>query len=298
MHSRRSFLVYLASTLASLTTSGKFAFANQSLTSNFKGQDTFDKIVSKAESENWQASPIGDLVGKVARLLEGTPYVAKTLELAADREICSVNLTGLDCVTFYETSLAFARMIKKGKHRPADLLAQIQFMRYRDGSLSDFTSRLHYTSDWLIDNQRKGVVRVLTDLPGAEALKLNVSVMSSQPNLYPQLVAHRNLIAKINRQETLINTYALRFVPLDKLKEAEPELRTGDIVALCTSLPGEDVSHTGLVYCTEDGVRHFMDASSRKENMKVTIEPGPLSQRLSLAKNVIGAMFARPLEPS
>jgi hypothetical protein len=298
MHSRRSFLAYLAAAFGSLSTLGKLADAAQSARIDFQGEEVFERIVRTAIAGDWQLVPIGDLIGKIAREFENTPYVAKTLEKSIDREICSANLTGLDCVTFFETSLAFARMLKIGKRSPADLLQEIQFMRYRNGVIGDFTSRLHYTSDWFMDNQRKGVVRLLTDLPGAEPLGLSVSVMSSQPHLYPQLTAHAELIDKIKQQETAINAYKVLYVPTTKLAEAEKELKTGDIVALCTSLPGEDVSHTGLIYCTPDGTRHFMDASSRKENMKVTIEPGALSQRISSSKNVIGAMFARPLEPN
>jgi hypothetical protein len=68
-------------------------------------------------------------------------------------------------------------------------------------------------------------------------------------------------------------------------------------VGICTNEPGLDISHTGLIVCTADGVRHFMDATSRKSLMKVMIEPEPLTQALSRSKHSTGAMFARPLEP-
>src|SRR5262245_57545308 len=127
----------------------------------FKGRDVFDRILTKAMEGKWSSLPIGEAIGRIARELEGTPYVGFTLELSKDRELCAVNLTGLDCVTFFEDALGFARMLKKGGRTPADLVAEVTFTRYRGGVLGDFTSRLHYTADWFADNEAKKVVRIL-----------------------------------------------------------------------------------------------------------------------------------------
>ncbi len=119
--------------------------------------------------------------------------------------------------------------------------------------------------------------------------------MSGHPDKYRQLVAHPELVAEIRRQEAAINRRHITYVPLDKIASIEPLLQTGDIVGVCTNLPGLDIAHTGLVLRTEDGVTHFVDASSMKSRMKVTIEPGPISQQLTWSSHLIGAMFARPL---
>jgi N-acetylmuramoyl-L-alanine amidase-like len=101
----------------------------------FKGQDIFTRIVDKARSEKWRALRIGELIGKIAMELKETPYVGFTLEVSKDMERCVVNLTGLDCVTFFEDSLCMARMIKRGKHSPEDLIKEVQFTRYRGGKM-------------------------------------------------------------------------------------------------------------------------------------------------------------------
>jgi hypothetical protein len=152
-------------------------------------------------------------------------------------------------------------------------------------------------SDWLADNQKKHVVKILSDLPGSEPFTQKVSLMSSHPETSKQLNAHPNLVAKIRNQEAAINKRSLMYVPTDKIASIESSLQIGDIVAICTDLPGLDVTHTGLIYCTEDGARHFVDATSRKDKKKVMVESEPLSQALSRSKHTIGAMFARPLEP-
>lgn len=99
----------------------------------FKGQDVFTQIVNKSSAENWKQLPIGQVMGKIAMELKGTPYVGFTLELSNDSEYCVVNLKGLDCVTFFEDSLCMARMIKRGKSSPEDFISEVQTTRYRGG---------------------------------------------------------------------------------------------------------------------------------------------------------------------
>jgi hypothetical protein len=263
----------------------------------FKGSEVFDRVLKKALAEKWEALPIGQCMGKVAKELEGTPYVAFTLELDKDKEFCSVNLTGLDCVTFFEDTLNFARMLKKGGRTPQDLLAEVTFTRYRGGKLGDFTSRLHYTTDWFYDNEKKGVVKLLAaELPGAEDFTQPVGIMSEKPKNYRQLKAHPELVPVIARFEDQINSRKLKYIPLAALKDTQSQLQTGDIVGITTTEKGIDIAHTGLVFVDEKNVPHFMDASSSKSKMKVMLEKGPISEDLAYGKNT-GAMFARPLEP-
>lgn len=264
----------------------------------FKGADVFDRILRKAVEGDWAALPIGRAMGRIAKELEGTPYVGFTLEQSNDREICAVNLTGLDCVTFFEDTLNFARMLKKGGHTPADLLAEVTFTRYRGGVLGDFTSRLHYTTDWFADNEEKHVVKLLApELPGAQPFTQRVGIMTAKPQHYRQLAAHPELIPRIRTLEDRINARSMKFIPMEKLAGVEPLLKTGDIVGVSTIEAGIDIAHTGLIYRDTNGVPHFMDASSGKNQMRVTIEPGPISHALNWSGKLTGAMFARPLEP-
>lgn len=302
MMTRREFLCTAAvGTLGILASSALVrvfgATVNEAL-ETFKGRDVFDRILSKALKEKWETLPVGDLMGHVARELEGTPYAGFTLEISNDTEACCVNLNGLDCVTFFEDTLDFSRMLKKGGRTPEAMLAEVTFTRYRGGKLGDFTSRLHYTTDWFFDNQQKGVVKILApELPGAEPFTQKVGIMSQKPASYRQLKAHPEMVPVIWRFEDQINARSLKYIPTDKLKDAEPQLQTGDIVGVCTTEAGIDIAHTGLIYADEQGVRHFMDASSGKSKMKVTLENGPISGSLNWSRKITGAMFARPLEP-
>jgi hypothetical protein len=262
----------------------------------FTGQDVFTRIVDKASAEKWKKLPIGQLIGKIAMELKGTPYVGFTLELSRTSEYCVVNLKGLDCVTFFEDSLCMARMIKKGKSSPEDLISEVQFTRYRGGKMGDFTTRLHYTTDWFVDNEQKGTLKILTpDLPGAEPFTQKVGIMSQHPENYRQLKAQPDLLPAIRLAEDKINARSLKYLPMDKLKAAEYLLQTGDIIGVCTTEEGIDIAHTGLCIKDEQGVVHFMDASSSRRSMKVTLEP-EIGTCLNWSSKLTGVMFARPLE--
>src|ERR1041384_1560343 len=79
----------------------------------FKGQDQFNRLVAKAKSENWKSLPIGERTAAVGQALLGTRYKHFTLEIDNRIEAPSVNFTGMDCWTFFETALAFARMLNE-----------------------------------------------------------------------------------------------------------------------------------------------------------------------------------------
>lgn len=294
MLSRRKFVQTVFS-IAGICLSAQWGASAEPLT-NFQGQTEFNRLLAKATAERWQLLPIGALIGKIAMELQGTPYKDGTLELSADREICSCNLNALDCVTFVETTLAFARMLKEGGRTPESLLHQLCFIRYRGGSPGDYSTRLHYMSDWLADNESKHVLTVLAQLPGAAPFTKQIDFMTKHYRSYRQLSAHPELIQAVRRHEDTINHRSMTFVPIENISAMERYLKTGDIVAVCTNLPGLDVSHTGLVIRDARGVPRFMDASSLKSKMAVSLEPGPISRALRWSSSITGAMFARPLE--
>ena len=262
----------------------------------FDGQDILIRILNKSTSDNWSQLPIGDLMGKIAMELRGIPYKGFTLELSKDLEYCVVNLKGLDCVTFFEDTLCMARMIKKGRSSSDDLLNEVQFTRYRGGRISSYPSRLHYTTDWFVDNEEKGVVKIITpELPGAEPFTQKVGIMSQHPEMYRQLATHPQYVAEIRLIEDKINARTLKYLPMDKLADAEHLLKTGDIIGVSTMEEGIDIAHTGLVIIDEEGVPHFMDASSARSRMQVTVEP-EISKCLNWSHKLTGIMVARPQE--
>lgn len=260
--------------------------------SPFVGGEVFSEIVRRVRDDHLDKLPIGLLTGDIGMMLQGTPYVGSTLELSEDREVCSVNLLGLDCVTFYEVALGLARMVRHGGTKPVDLLKEIQLTRYRGGKLDGYLSRLHYTSDWIDDNERKGVVTNLTpELPGASRMDKSFDFMSRHPQLYRQLRAHRELVPLMATIEKQISARRPWYVPNDRVAAIEPLLQTGDIVGIATTAAGLDCSHTGLIYVDEIQVRRFLNASSIK---KQVVLGERLSEYATKYRNNLGVMIARP----
>ncbi len=260
----------------------------------FTGQDTFEQLLALARERAWSELRIGERIGAIGMALRQTPYVAATLELYEDREVCSINLRGLDCWTFFESALAFARMLRRGGRTPEALLAEATFIRYRGGQLTDYASRLHYTSDWFFDNEHKRVVRLITrELPGAARFTKRVNFMSTHPEAYRQLKARPDLVRKIARVEAQINAREMEYVPKEKVADAQPLLMTGDIVGITTTIDGLDCAHAGCCYRDEEGVLRLLHASTTQ---KAVILDDDLATYLARVSTHTGIMVARPLE--
>ncbi len=99
----------------------------------FKGQAQFNRLVSLAKSNDWKSLSIGERTAVVGQALSGTRYKSYTLEIDNRIESPSVNFNGLDCWTFFETSLAFARMLTESEANwtPENFLHYIEVDRYR-----------------------------------------------------------------------------------------------------------------------------------------------------------------------
>lgn len=261
---------------------------------DFKGVSTFNKLLARAERLNYSKQSIGDLVGSVGLNFAGTKYENYTLEKHPDTEICTVNLKSLDCVTFVETSLAMARLLKKNETTPRDLADEVSYIRYRDGNLDGFASRLHYLTDWVDDNGSKGVIKDITStLPGAKPYEKKVSLMSARPKEYVQLRKHPELIPAIAKFEKQIATRKHFYVPKANFAQAEPSLQTGDVIAITTSASILDCTHTGICYRDKDNKVRFMHASSKHH--KVYIDT-TLADYLAEKRYDTGIIVARPQE--
>jgi hypothetical protein len=293
---RRAFLSCLGKTLA-----GAFAFvgadrvwAGGQDAQVFEGRDVFDRLLAQSRERRWIELPIGERIGAIGMALRQTPYVASTLELYDDREVCSVDFRGLDCVTFFELALALARMLKRGERTPEALLAEVTFLRYRGGQVTDYASRLHYLTDWFSDNQTKRVVRLVTlELPGAERFTRRVNFMSTHPGAYRQLKASPDQRAKIALREAEINARTMYYVPRDKVATAQRLLLTGDIIGITTTIDGLDCAHSGVCYRDEAGIPRLLHASTTR-NAVVLDED--LATYVASVRTHSGIMVARPLE--
>ncbi len=265
----------------------------------FKGQSQFDRLVRLAEEGNWQSLPIGQRTATAGRALAGTRYKSFTLEIDNHIESPSVNFTGMDCWTFFEIALGFARMLDEpaSKWTPQTLLHYIELDRYRGGECTgEYLSRLHYLEDWLADNDRRGLVDDLTRNLGGISVPHSAREMSVGWRQYRYLAANRRLLVPLSRMEARVSARPLYEIPKRYVAAIESKLHNGDIIGIVsrerTGL--YSTSHVGLALRTSDGVLHFMHASSPRNYGKVVID-SELSQYLYRYSTDAGILVARPL---
>ncbi len=266
----------------------------------FKGEERFNRIVQKAIDEKWGTLKIGDRIIKVAKELEGLPYENFTLEIDDHIESPSANLNALDCWTFFEQCLGFARMlgIAKESYTADDLLRQIEFTRYRGGRCTgDYLERIHYLAEWFFDNDARGTCRYLAPtLPGAERiLNRKVSEMTTLWKSYRYLRNNPELRPPMKETEERVEKLPVFHVPKAKVAAIEPLLQDGDVIGIATKYDGAFCSHVGLIHRTDDGVARFMHAS---RNYKKVVVDKSVSGYLDDFSAHAGILVGRPLELS
>ncbi len=217
----------------------------------------------------------------LARQFINRPYVGQTLEVNA-REQLVVNTRQLDCTTLVETVAALAICVKEKKHDFCSFCQVLRVLRYREGKLDGYVSRLHYFTDWIEDNTRLGLVSEvqLQSSPFTAVQIINVGYMSQHPTAYTALKAHPELVKTIALQEQQLNGRRYRFIPKAKVqdtKELREAVHDGDIIAITCTKPGLDIAHLGFAVWRKDGL-HLLNASQLHK--KVVEEPMTLGQYL------------------
>ena len=262
----------------------------------FKGRANFDALVARAAE--WKALPIGARTATVGGALCGLPYKGFTLEIDDRIEAPSVNLTGLDCWTFFESSLAFARMLDEPPEQwtPATMLRYIEMDRYRGGQCDGtYLSRLHYLEEWFRDNDRRGLIADLTRTLGGERVPHTASEMTINWRTYRYLRADPSLRSGIREMENRVGAMPLYHIPKGRVSAIENSLRSGDIIGITTNDPGGvGTSHVGLAYRTADGILHFLHASAPRNHGRVVLD-SRLSDYVNRFRTNAGIMVARPL---
>ena len=265
----------------------------------FKGEEKFRRLVAMAERGNWRALPLGERTATVGRELIGTPYVNYTLEIDDHIEAPSVNLDGLDCWTFYEIALGFARMlrVKDGDYQPRDLLHMIEVERYRDGRCTgDYLSRMHFLEDVFHDNQRRGLARNPTRELGGVRITRQIREMSNAWKSYRYLRNNPELRTRMARIEDEVSALPVYHIPKSRVAGIERHLRTGDIIAITSTWHGSYTSHVGLAYRDNAGTLRFMHATSERDKGRQVILDRRLSEYLAERRHRAGIIVCRPLE--
>ncbi len=242
------------------------------------------------EVEGIDNTLFGEELVAIGKTFIGTPYVAKTLEVG-EKESLVVTLEGLDCTTYVENVMAFGLIREKPGPNFNSFVKTLEKIRYRDGILDGYGSRLHYFTEWISDNEEKGLVQNITASLGGVEIDKKLNFMSSHRDLYPYLKEEKSF-QQIQETEKKLQQHPLCILSQEMLASNEDQIQSGDIIALATSIEGLDVTHTGFAIRADDGRIHLLHASS---SGAVEISALPLVDYLKKINKNTGVIVARPL---
>ncbi len=262
--------------------------------------EIFQTTVTAAWERGLDTLPIGDTMARIGELFVGWPYEPGTLEVAGEEDVV-INLEAFDCVTLVENVFALARFVKLqdrsvlGSEAAARraFSGTVRELRYRRGRVAGYPSRLHYFSDWIRDNEARGLVREVTqELGGKEDVEV-IDFMTSHPDSYRQLAdpASFEAVQETERELSGITRYR---ISQEELSTWISWIQDGDIIAATSTVEGLDVAHTGLAYWQE-GQLHLLHAPLVGE--EVEISRLPLAERILRLSGQDGIRVVRPLEP-
>jgi Protein of unknown function (DUF1460) len=225
----------------------------------------------------------GDALVKIASNFLGKPYVGYTLEEEREERLI-VNLKEFDCSTLVEQSLAILLSSDYNSFR-----AKLKQIRYRNGQIKGYGSRLHYLTDWLLENQRNGIVKLESKSMGGELYNKEVNFMSKNWDKYPRANTE-SIKTDILKAEKALANNVIYYFPKNKITSIEKFIKNGNIIAITTSKAGLDCSHQGIAVI-KNGHLHLLHASSTKQ--KVIISDEKLADYLKKNKLQTGIIVAR-----
>lgn len=253
-----------------------------------KDQRIFRELIRFLDGRKSSTASPDQLVLEVGKFFLQRPHVVGTLETKGGERLV-INLREFDCVTFVENVIALARCVKSRHKSFEGFRRLLRKIRYRNGRLKGYASRLHYFSDWLHDHQKMDIVRDVTADIGGRPFRKTINFMTTHLNLYPALKDVLNL-QKMKSVERAVSRRPLHFIPKKVLRSLEEKIRDGDIVAITTNTGGLDVQHVGFAARVNSRV-HLLHASSK--DGKVVFSEQTLYRYLIQSRTRSGIMVAR-----
>ena len=242
-----------------------------------------DRAVAEKVLVALKAAPAeapGAQMVRAAKALLGQPYVAGTLEELPEEKLC-IYLTRTDCILFVETCLGLVRTARQEGNFET-LASELLQSRYRDGVCTRYEDRLHYTTEWAREGEKRGTIEDVSGALGGIGLDHPVHYMSKHPDAYKRMT-DVDAIAAI---EDKINAETSTYIPKAKLRAALKGIRNGDIILFNTNIDGLDISHCAIALVEEGKPVRFIHASTGA--MKVIVESKTLEEYVMGRKAITG----------
>ncbi|MDO5664433.1 MAG: DUF1460 domain-containing protein [Bacteroidia bacterium] len=248
-----------------------------------------DKIVFEQYTkyiEFFKSKSKEEVLQKTAEFFLDKPYVAGTLD-KNDTEKLVINLREFDCVTFIETVIALANTAVSDDLSFDNFASQLRQIRYRNGIIDGYDSRLHYTSDWITNNVEKKILSAKSQQLGGVLETKIIDFMTSHRSAYNALKTDDEMLEKIKNIENEINKRkGFYYLPKEKIVSKASQIPHMAMIAFTTSIKGLDTTHTGFAYKKKNGKLTFIHASSAKN--KVVIDEKTLSGYCKVQKSCTG----------
>ncbi len=229
-----------------------------------------------------------------AKQFIGSPYVSGTLDIYQEENLV-INLRELDCWTFIEYCLALAVAAETLQPTFQQFVQIVQSLRYQNSSVNGYGSRFHYFSDWIINAEKKGLVKDITQELGGIPYEKKISYMTDKPQLYPK-IKNSTTLQQIQEAQSRINQHPRFFIPQNQVTNIEKHLKNGDMLIFTSSKSSLDVEHQGFAFRDKDGAIRLLHASTTGK--KVLIASRPLSTYLWRYPAMSGLIVVRVLNKS
>jgi hypothetical protein len=251
----------------------------------------FLSIVEYAKQNQLDRQPLGNIITSIGNQFIGAEYQAGLLDKTPTEKLF-ISLQKFDCLLFVETVIALAKNISQQDYSYQKFTEMVRQERYRDGKLNGYCSRLHYFSEWIADNQKRGNVINITANIGEVELTKNLNYMSSNWRKYPATIRTQENYQCVVQMEANLVGMKLDYIPQKDIDKIYPLLQTGDIVGVATNIAGLDFTHTGFVNIVSRDDRQTIGFLHASPAGKVTIA-SDLKTYVGKVKNAIGIIVVR-----
>ena len=263
-----------------------FIFLSTSMLLGQTSDEQLIKIISELEMKKIYDLPKSERIIKIGEYFLGLPYEAGTLE--GEQESLKFYFDRFDCVTYVETVISLVDLKAGEKSTAEKFKSTLTKLRYNAQVIS-YPTRRHYFSEWMKSAEKNFILEL--QQPEGIAVKSNktINFMSTHPKSYSRL-SESEILTQIEEYEQLISLEGFYYLPKEKYAEWKKYLKSGDVIAFVTSIPGLDVSHVGFVY-EMSGKFYLLNAP--KPGVPVKINESTIEENLNSNKNYIGVMIGR-----
>lgn len=249
-------------------------------------QAILNSIVQKSKTAHIRNKPIGDIIQWTSLQLLNSPYVYYLLDKTTP-EYLYISLSKTDCVLFTEEVVVISRLIKENKLTLFNYINGIKQLRYH-GKLA-YCNRNHYFKDWVIMNEKQGIVIDAGSRLTKTKLPFKSDIMSTLIEQNESNIHYSNLSC-IRDREKIVNFETVGFITLKELPKYLKDIHPGDIIGIIRAPDKSDAVHHLAIAYVHNGEVGIIHASSIAS--KVVIYPS-LMGYLEKFKDSLGIVLIR-----